>query len=78
VRGRDLGFATAFGGVQPRRIQTAVTEPPANVLVLEAETGSGKTEAALWRFVHLFERGLVNGLYFALPRALRRLRSSGA
>lgn len=35
--------------------------------ILEAETGSGKTEAALWRFKQLFEQGQVDGLYFALP-----------
>jgi CRISPR-associated endonuclease/helicase Cas3 len=35
--------------------------------ILEAETGSGKTEAALWRFKQLFEQGRVDGLYFALP-----------
>ena len=35
--------------------------------ILEAETGSGKTEAALWRFKQLFEEGEVDGLYFALP-----------
>jgi CRISPR-associated endonuclease/helicase Cas3 len=39
----------------------------ATVVVLEAETGSGKTEAALWRYFHLFARGEVDGLYFALP-----------
>lgn len=37
------------------------------LVVLEAETGSGKTEAALWRFKGLFEAGEVDGLYFALP-----------
>jgi CRISPR-associated endonuclease/helicase Cas3 len=37
------------------------------ITILEAETGSGKTEAALARFVQLFEAGLVDGLYFALP-----------
>lgn len=37
------------------------------VVVLEAETGSGKTEAALWRFLHLFAQGEVDSLYFALP-----------
>ena len=35
--------------------------------ILEAETGSGKTEAAFWRYARLFEAGLVDGLYFALP-----------
>lgn len=39
----------------------------APVVVLEAETGSGKTEAALWRFASLFAAGKVDGLYFALP-----------
>src|SRR3546814_2111338 len=32
-----------------------------------AETGSGKTEAALWRFARLFAEGKVDGLYFAVP-----------
>ncbi|WP_353047051.1 DEAD/DEAH box helicase, partial [Escherichia coli] len=35
--------------------------------VLEAETGSGKTEAALWHFLHLWRTGKVDALYFALP-----------
>jgi CRISPR-associated endonuclease/helicase Cas3 len=38
-----------------------------SITILEAETGSGKTEAVLARFVTLFEAGLVDGLYFALP-----------
>jgi CRISPR-associated endonuclease/helicase Cas3 len=37
------------------------------LVILEAETGSGKTEAALWRFARLFEAGRVDSLYFALP-----------
>lgn len=51
-------------------IQEAVLElpdPTAQLAVLEAETGSGKTEAALLHFKRLFEAGLVDGLYFALP-----------
>ena len=35
--------------------------------MLEAETGSGKTEAALWHFARLLAAGLVDSLYFALP-----------
>lgn len=35
--------------------------------ILESETGSGKTEAALGRFVQLFHAGLVDGMVFALP-----------
>lgn len=37
------------------------------ITVLESETGSGKTEAALFRFARLFQAGAVDGLYFALP-----------
>ena len=45
----------------------AAPTPRAPCVVLEAETGSGKTEAAFWRFLHLFESGEVDGMYFALP-----------
>jgi len=38
-----------------------------NLVILESETGSGKTEAALWRFFQLLRRGQVDSLYFALP-----------
>lgn len=37
------------------------------ITILEAETGSGKTEAALIHFLRLFREGEVDGLYFALP-----------
>jgi CRISPR-associated endonuclease/helicase Cas3 len=37
------------------------------LVILESETGSGKTEAALWRFARLFAVGAIDGLYFALP-----------
>ena len=60
----------AFNAVSlhtPTEIQLAVAEAPGPVVVLEAETGSGKTEAALWRFASLFSAGKVDGLYFALP-----------
>ncbi|MFB6350483.1 MAG: CRISPR-associated helicase Cas3', partial [Bradymonadaceae bacterium] len=38
-----------------------------NLTVLESDTGSGKTEAAIARFVRLFQQGEVDGLYFAVP-----------
>ena len=38
-----------------------------SLLVLEAETGSGKTEDALWRFKTLFEQGQVDALCFLPP-----------
>ncbi len=62
-----VSFATAFAVAPPRPVQQDVTLPAARCVVLEAETGAGKTEAALWRFKHLLEQSEVDGLYFALP-----------
>lgn len=52
---------------RPTQIQEMVARAPGPVVVMEAETGSGKTEAALYRFALLFMSGAVDGLYFALP-----------
>lgn len=43
--------------------------PPQNgrTCLIEDETGSGKTEAALIHFLRLFATGEVDGMYFALP-----------
>ena len=61
-------FGDAFGFGPPHPIQAAMTDGQLGQLViLESETGSGKTEAALWRYLHLFRRGEVDSLYFALP-----------
>jgi len=38
-----------------------------NLMIIEASTGSGKTEAALYYMAELLSRGLVTGFYFALP-----------
>ncbi len=59
-------------GFDPRRLQTHLdglsTEDAQNrLLIAEAETGSGKTEAALARFFRLFAAREVDALYFALP-----------
>ncbi len=62
----SVTFEAVFGR-SPYPHQTECGEGSARLLILEAETGSGKTEAALWRFLQLFRQGDVDGLYFALP-----------
>lgn len=53
----------------PRGAQAAMADvpPEARLVVLEAETGSGKTEAALSHFSRLRSSGVVDALYFAVP-----------
>lgn len=62
-------FGALFGDWEPRPLQSAVAQAPLDcpLLILESETGSGKTEAAIWRFAKLWRAGTVDGLYFALP-----------
>lgn len=61
-------FTDVFDAPAPYPTQAAMANDGLGpVVVLEAETGSGKTEAALWRYFHLFARGEVDSLYFALP-----------
>lgn len=64
-----VDFSTLTGGLAPRPAQEAVGAVPLDeqLVILEAETGSGKTEAALWHFARLFEAQRVDSLYFALP-----------
>lgn len=56
-------------GAGLRPAQRLIRSIPADIrtLLLEAETGSGKTEAALLRFRTLLEAGAVESLYFAVP-----------
>ncbi len=66
------GFERIAPGLTARPAQEAMLQlapagPNGSVALLEAETGSGKTEAALAYFARLFQAGLVDGLYFALP-----------
>lgn len=62
-------FKTLTGFDAPNASQQTVNEVPldARQVILEAETGSGKTEAALLHFSRLFASGKVAGLYFAVP-----------
>jgi CRISPR-associated endonuclease/helicase Cas3 len=63
---RLFGWAEGAG---LRAAQRLIRDLPPDIrlLLLEAETGSGKTEAALLRFRTLLEAGAVDALYFAVP-----------
>ncbi len=63
-------FGNLFGiDGSPNAIQETAHDIPLDrrLVIIESETGSGKTEAALRRFARMYEAGLVDGLYFALP-----------
>jgi CRISPR-associated endonuclease/helicase Cas3 len=68
---RPVGFAPILGDWDPYPIQEAVRSLPihesGSLTILESDTGSGKTEAALARFMYLFQAGQVDGMYFAVP-----------
>ena len=67
------GFGELFaieGSPRPNAIQEQSawkTPLEERLVIIESETGSGKTEAALWRFARMYEAKLIDGLYFALP-----------
>lgn len=67
---KPVGFET-ISEWTPFGIQQACLKLPVynegSLTVLESDTGSGKTEAAIARFVRLYQAGLVDGMYFALP-----------
>ncbi|MYJ51999.1 MAG: CRISPR-associated helicase Cas3', partial [Gammaproteobacteria bacterium] len=73
VRGNRIlcqpGFRQLTGHEEPNSSQAEVgrVSTEQQLLILEAETGSGKTEAALWRYLALRTAGEVEGLYFAVP-----------
>lgn len=68
----DRRFEEVFGEpahpFAPTEVQAAMARTDlGRIVVLEAPTGSGKTEAALWRFRTLFAAGAVDSLAFLLP-----------
>ena len=69
VRSAPVSFRTMFDHEHPRPVQVATAEAPLDhpLLIVESETGSGKTEAAILRFAALWKAELVDGLYFAVP-----------
>lgn len=66
---KGLGFEEVFFPYTPRPIQAALykkVDSP-GIYIMEALMGEGKTEAALLAAYQMMERGLANGIYFALP-----------
>ncbi len=66
------GFGQMFPHIdEPSPLQAAAAEIPLEagpqLFLIEDLTGSGKTEAALTLAGRLFDAGLADGLYFALP-----------
>ncbi len=68
-RAKKVDFPEIFQHKTLHPIQQAVEKASLEhpLLILESETGSGKTEAALIRFISLWLDGKVDGLYFAVP-----------
>lgn len=67
---RPAGASEASGNTPTdlqRRVATMPPPQPGTRLLIESETGSGKTEAALALYARLRAAGLVGGLMFALP-----------
>ena len=69
LRTTDIWSMIAPDHPMPRPAQAAVggLDPQERLVILEAETGSGKTEAALWRYAALLASNEVGALYFAVP-----------
>ena len=66
----EMPSFTQLFGFDANAIQQAVVQVAPldeRLVIIESETGSGKTETALWRFARMFQDGQVDGLYFALP-----------
>jgi CRISPR-associated endonuclease/helicase Cas3 len=84
LRRRQPAFGDVFRDLssdqplQPTELQQAMGNLAFGpVVVVEAETGSGKTEAALWRFRTLFEAGEVDSLAFVLPTRVSAVQIEG-
>lgn len=60
---------TLFPGYRPRGLQTLTEQLPSvqNFTLIEAPTGSGKTETALVYAARLLNQGLADSIIFALP-----------
>lgn len=60
-----------FCNFPPYPIQSLCLKAPiysaGSISILESDTGSGKTESAIARFLYLYKHGMVDGMYFAVP-----------
>jgi CRISPR-associated endonuclease/helicase Cas3 len=73
----SLGAPVGFSGIlkkeewSPHPVQEVGHSHPVyengGLTVLESDTGSGKTEAAIARFFRLYQQQAVDGMYFAVP-----------
>lgn len=66
------GFGALFDGItKPSPLQATATalelDQESQLLIVEDQTGAGKTEAALTLAFRLMERRLADGVFFALP-----------
>jgi len=68
--GQPVNF-DRFCDFVPFNIQKECLELPiyenGSLTILESDTGSGKTESAIARFLRLYQKGMVDGMYFAVP-----------
>ena len=68
---KGLSFYDIFGfGMRPEQKALADAVSGPGIYILEAGTGSGKTEAALYAAYRLLSDGMAEGLYFELPTTL--------
>lgn len=67
LQGTDDETLYGFTNLRPAQASMRDLDLDANLVVLESDTGSGKTEAALARFGLLYGARKVAGMYFAVP-----------
>lgn len=67
ILGDDFTTLTGFDAPNPMQATVGQLDLDSPLMILESETGSGKTEAALWYFARMFAAGHVSSLYFAVP-----------
>lgn len=66
---KDLSFQNIFDNFIPNDIQSTLGNlvDSSGIYILEAPMGHGKTEAAEFAAYKALEKGLVDGVYFAMP-----------